>query len=185
MCIRDSTGSARFVNAMLATSTDEMGAANNKEPIPELPPPNYTRTGVITNVGDRWKIVYNEQFVDPDGSITVNALHMYLLGDIAVGDQILGHVRCSRSPVETSPTTMLSTAKGPPPAAPPDDILPAAMKPTASTAGNDVLPFAVGGGALAAVLGSTALWARRRRRGPDGGDLTEEPPAIAPSDMPA
>lgn len=38
--------------------------------------------------------VYNEQVVNPDGSITVNAGHQYLLGPIAVGDLILGQVVC-------------------------------------------------------------------------------------------
>jgi hypothetical protein len=90
-----STGSTRFVNAVMSKSTDETGAPTDEEKIPDHPSVNYTRTGVLTNVGDRYRIVYNEQFVDPDGSITVNAVHMYLLGDIAIGESIIGQVRCS------------------------------------------------------------------------------------------
>jgi len=160
------TGSARFVNAMLTTSTDPDGEPKDREPIPANPPPNYTRTGVITNVGDKFKVVYNEQIVDPDGSITVNALHLYLLGDIAVGEQILGHVRCSMKPAETSATTVLPL-RATPPTSPPRDIIPpaneAGLKKGAET-GNDPLPFAVGGGLLAAGLVGTLLWARRQRR---------------------
>ena len=33
---------------------------------------------VISNVGDRGVVVFNERFENPDGSTTVNALHMYL-----------------------------------------------------------------------------------------------------------
>ncbi|MEJ7764380.1 MAG: choice-of-anchor P family protein [Acidimicrobiales bacterium] len=163
------SGSARFVNAMLTTSTDESGEPKDREPIPEYPPPNYTRTGMITNVGDKFKVVYNEQIVDPDGSITVNALHLYLLGDIAVGEQILGHVRCSMKSAETSATTALPLSATPPTSAP-ADIIPAATEVESKKGtepGNDPLPFAVGGGLFAAGLAGTLLWSRRQRRATD------------------
>ncbi|MDQ3897757.1 MAG: hypothetical protein M3326_11055, partial [Actinomycetota bacterium] len=125
------TGSTRFVNARMSKSTTPGGEPADEEPVPDNPPVNYTRTGVLTNVGDRYRIVYNEQFVEADGmSITVNAVHMYLLGDIAVGDQIIGQVRCSvrgapfpntppsvAQPPGTVPPTTATT--GPPVTAPP------------------------------------------------------------------
>jgi hypothetical protein len=90
------SGSVRFKNAVMSKATTPAGEPLDEERIPDNPPVNFTRTGILTNVGDRYRIVYNEQFVDPDGlSITVNAVHMYLLGDIAVGEQIVGQVRCS------------------------------------------------------------------------------------------
>lgn len=167
------TGSARFVNATLATSTDASGEPKDTEPIPEFPPVNYTRTGVITNVSDKFRIVYNEQIVDPDGSITVNALHMQLLGPIAVGEQILGHVRCSRKPIETSPTTGI-TAKpkvSAVTAAPPATTLPRATN--AST--TNPVPFAAGGVAVAALLTAGVLVTRRRRSAGEPPDASGAP----------
>lgn len=162
------TGSTRIVNGMLSTSTDEGGEPKDREPIPENPPVNYTRTGTITNVGDNWRVVYNEQIVDPDGSITVNAIHMFLLGQIAVGEQIVGHVRCSMSAASTSPTTALAASK-PPTTAPSGGQQTAAVKPKDST---DVLPFVlVGAGALLAI--AVAVVVVRRRR-PDQGEPLPE-----------
>ncbi len=48
----------------------------------------------IGNTTDNFRYVFNEQVVNPEGSITVNAGHQYLLGPIAVGDLILGQVVC-------------------------------------------------------------------------------------------
>lgn len=152
------SGSARFVNAILSTSTDESGEPKDREPIPEFPPPNYTRTGTITNVGDNWKIVYNEQFIDPDGSITVNALHMYLLGQIAVGDQILGHVRCSMRGLSTSPTTMIAASTKAPTTSPPAEVA-AAPAPESDTDPGIVLLAA---GVLIVGVTGSVLWTRHR-----------------------
>jgi hypothetical protein len=145
---KGATGSTRFVNAILTTSTDTAGEPKDREPIPELPPVNHTRTGVITNTGDRFKVVYNEQIVDPDGSITVNALHLHLLGPVAVGEQILGHVRCSMKPAATSPTTGF----------------PLAGTPAATSSESSVLPFAAGGVAVAALAAAVIIVTRRHRR---------------------
>jgi hypothetical protein len=62
------------------------------------PPVNYTRSGTIDHVGDRWRIVLNEQIENPDGSLTVNAAHMFLLGPIAVGEMIIGSSTCGVHP---------------------------------------------------------------------------------------
>jgi len=106
------TGSVRFKNAILATSTDESGEPKDTEPIPDNPPVNYTRTGQITNVGDNWRITYNEQIKAADGSLTVNAIHMWLLGPIAVGEQIVGQTRCGVTHVAGSPVTAPPTTVG-------------------------------------------------------------------------
>ena len=47
--------------------------------IPTNPAPNTTYNGVIEGVGDSFRAVFNEQIVNPDGSLTVNAYHLYLL----------------------------------------------------------------------------------------------------------
>ena len=38
--------------------------------------------------------MFNEQIANPDGSITVNAAHEYLLGPTAVGDMVIGSSTC-------------------------------------------------------------------------------------------
>jgi hypothetical protein len=95
---RGVTGSATFVKGRLTTSTDSSGYPASQEPIPDNPPPNYTRSVRINNVGGHPTIVFNEQMVNADGSLTVNAYHMYLFGPSAVGEQIVGQVTCGVTP---------------------------------------------------------------------------------------
>ena len=65
-----------------------LGSPAATDPIPATPRVNYTVSGVIFNVGDTFTVVFNEHIVNPDGSLTVNAVHMYLFGAYAVGDAI-------------------------------------------------------------------------------------------------
>lgn len=90
--------------------------------IPASPPPNTVREGKIETVGDNYRIVFNEQIVK-DGSITVNAIHMFLLGPTAIGELTVGQSRCGANAVSTS---------GPPP---PGANTPGANRPGANTAG--------------------------------------------------
>ena len=177
------TGSVRFVNAVMSKSTDPGGEPRDEEKIPDNPPPNFTRTGVLSNVGDRYRIVYNEQFIEPDGmSITVNAVHIYLLGDIAIGESIIGQVRCSVRGA-AFPNTPPTVAQ-PPGTAPTTTAAPVATTttlPTASTtlppasttqptlvtepvAADDssALPLIVAGTVVLALM--TAVWLARGRR---------------------
>ncbi|HEX8769369.1 MAG TPA: hypothetical protein VF711_01230, partial [Acidimicrobiales bacterium] len=88
------SGSSTFSNTFLATATDSNGdpLPSATEAIPNNPPANYTRSGVVTNVGDVFAVVFNQQIVNPDKSLTVNAMHMYLFGPTAVGDLVNGQV---------------------------------------------------------------------------------------------
>jgi hypothetical protein len=90
------TGSVAITNGILNLSTTADGSPLNTEPVPANPPVNYTRTGVITNVGDNFRVVYNEQ-VTSGTSITVNAVHMFLLGPTAVGELVIAQSRCGRT----------------------------------------------------------------------------------------
>lgn len=92
------SGSTTFVHGTLATSTDVEGDPVTREPIPDKPPVNYTRSGVITNVGDVFTAVLNQQIVNSDGSLTVNAVHLYLFGPTAVGDMVKGQATCGTTP---------------------------------------------------------------------------------------
>jgi hypothetical protein len=92
------SGSTTLKNSILATTTDGNGDPKAQEPVPNNPPVNYTRSGVITNVGDVFTVVYNEQIHNADGSLTVNGAHMYLFGPTAVGEVIKGQVTCGVTP---------------------------------------------------------------------------------------
>ena len=52
--------------------------------IPQNPAPNTTFTGHVHPGGDtdNFRYVFNEQIVNPDGSITVRAAHQYFLGPL-------------------------------------------------------------------------------------------------------
>jgi hypothetical protein len=187
------SGSVRLVGAVMSHSTTSAGEPLDEEKIPDNPPPNFTRTGVLTNVGDRYRIVYNEQFIDPDGSITVNGYHMYLLGDIAIGDSIVGQVRCSAKgnafpntpptvspsattvPSTTLPTALPTTTR--PPAtpttpAPAGTATPAPIGDSSSGGGATTLLVVAGAIALLAVLAAILV---SRRKGGARGALPDDP----------
>jgi hypothetical protein len=63
-------------------------------PVPERPAPNTERTGTLDHVGDSYRIVFNEQVRNADGSLAVNGVHIYLLGPTAKGELVIGQVVC-------------------------------------------------------------------------------------------
>lgn len=76
--------------------------------VPANPAPNTVISGhthlSITST-DFFSYVFNEQIVNPDGSITVNAAHEYLLGPTAVGDVIVGQSVCGVTAARPRDTT--------------------------------------------------------------------------------
>lgn len=115
-CTADEDGftvTTAVTNGEVETSYDaDTGEVLTSEPVPDNPEPGYTVEGTIDHVGDRFRIVYNEQTVNDDGTVTVNAAHLYLLGDIAVGDLIVGQTTCGTAatpaaelPIENTDTT--------------------------------------------------------------------------------
>ncbi|MBA3365870.1 MAG: hypothetical protein H0U03_08815 [Actinobacteria bacterium] len=80
--------------------------------VPANPAPNTSIEGHI-HVGtttDNFRYVFNEQIVNPDGSLTVNAAHEYLLGPTAVGDLIIGQSRCGVTAVTAATFRSLTAA---------------------------------------------------------------------------
>ncbi|HUR19139.1 MAG TPA: hypothetical protein VMZ51_09440 [Acidimicrobiales bacterium] len=69
------------------------------------PAPNTTYQGhVHTNTStETFTWVFNEQILNSDGSITVNAARQSLTGPTATGELILGHVVCGVTPPFTPP----------------------------------------------------------------------------------
>jgi len=90
--------------------------------LPTNPAVNQTFEGHvhINDTTDNFRIVFNEQIVDPvDGSITVNAAHQYLLGPTATGDLIIGQVVCGVTAGAGGATTTTAAPGGPTTTAPP------------------------------------------------------------------
>ncbi len=105
------TGSTTFSEGRLLTDSgwDENDNGNFTDPgdhpevavdIPPNPEPNTSFEGHlhVNNQQDNFRYVLNEQITNPDGSITVNAIHQYLLGPTAVGELIIGQVVCGARP---------------------------------------------------------------------------------------
>lgn len=175
------TASTTVTKGIVETSYDtETQLAATTQEIPENPPPNTAVEGTIDHVGDRFRIVFNEQVVDGD-TITVSAAHMYLLGNIAVGDMIVGQSVCGLSaddgstapptlaPGATVPaTTLPEVAPDADPEADPDADPDAELAATSSEAGSDDggSGLLIGALAVAAVLGVGGLIAVKRRRRP-------------------
>jgi hypothetical protein len=94
------SGSTTVTNGTVVTDQN----ANTVEAVPENPEPGFSIEGV-NGAGDRYRYVFNEQIVNADGSLTVNAVHLELLGPNATGDVILGQVVCGVTTVAQETTT--------------------------------------------------------------------------------
>jgi len=90
------TTAVQLVDAVVVTSTYSFGIPRTSVAIPTNPAPDYTVPFTIDNVGDHGRVVFNERIVNADGSTTVNAVHMYMEGPIAVGDMVISQARCGR-----------------------------------------------------------------------------------------
>lgn len=164
------SGSTTVVNGTVETSYD-VGTqeAATTEDVSRQPAPNTAVEGTIDHVGDRFRIVFNEQIVDGD-TITVRAAHMYLLGDIAVGDMIIGQSVCGLSPDDgstapptTEPDPNAPTTTAPATTAAPDDTE-LSTEPTGTQSDTSAAPILIG--ALAVLgIGVAALVAFKRRGG--------------------
>lgn len=105
-CTASSTGRTGSVSVSGGKITTSEGANLDSEAddtIVQLaanPAPNTSFEGKLESIGDSFRIVVNEQ-VTSGGSITVNAVHMYLLGPTAVGEAIIGQSRCGATATTT------------------------------------------------------------------------------------
>jgi hypothetical protein len=98
-CTASSTGRTGSVTVAGGKVTTSEGANLDSEAddtivnVASNPAPNTSIEGKLESIGDSFRIVLNEQTTS-GGSITVNAVHMYLLGPTAVGEAIIGQSRC-------------------------------------------------------------------------------------------
>jgi len=107
------TGSTTITGGTLQTDSGDDDPTNTipdhapvTVAVPANPAPGTEIEGHIHINGatDNFRYVFNEQVTNPDGSITVNAAHQYLLGPTATGDLIIGQVVCGVT-ASASPTT--------------------------------------------------------------------------------
>ncbi|MGH9278702.1 MAG: Calx-beta domain-containing protein [Acidimicrobiales bacterium] len=68
---------------------------------PTNPVPGLDYAGIIGTVNDYFTIVFNEQIFTPD-AITVNAVHVYMEGPIAVGDFVIASSHCGVTATSSS-----------------------------------------------------------------------------------
>ncbi|MGH9281186.1 MAG: hypothetical protein ACRD12_24260 [Acidimicrobiales bacterium] len=170
------TSSVTITNGIVETKYDipsQEPIASLNFQIPPNPPPNTSVTGTLDHIGDSYRVVLNEQVIEP-GKITVRAAHMYLIGPIAVGDMIVGESVCAVTadqpipsvPVTTTPATTAAPATTTPPAttAPPATTV-TTIDATPATSENDRGPlmFAVVGGAVVILAGGLAAMIRATR----------------------
>ena len=81
--------------------------------VPTNPAPNYTVKAFFPDTGKQYTYVFNQQVVNSDGSLTVNAAHEYLnagSGFGATGDLIFGQSVCGAIPVNI--TDLLGAVNG-------------------------------------------------------------------------
>jgi len=148
------------------------------EEVPTNPPPNTTINGKLESVDDTFRVVLNEQIKNPDGSITVNAVHEYLLGPTAVGDLFIGQSRCSLAAAGSS-----GSSGGSPEAGSATTARPAGQTGSATTVagrgvaktGTNILRLLLPASALI-VAGVAAVLVTRRRRVAQADDVSHGSP---------
>ena len=108
------TGSTTITNGVLQTSEGNPDVEGDETyvNIPLNPAPNTVYTGTIEAVGDSFQYIFNEQVVNPDGSLTVYAAHLRLLGPTAVGDLYIGKSECGVTATTAATFRSLTAAAG-------------------------------------------------------------------------
>lgn len=110
---RGVSGSTTITSGVLQTSLGDRDVAGDETyvSLPLNPAPNTELHGQIESVGDSFRYVFNEQVTNPDGSLTVYAAHLGMLGPTAVGDVYIGRVDCGVSASGTTTTVPTATTR--------------------------------------------------------------------------
>ncbi|HWH34652.1 MAG TPA: hypothetical protein VNT56_04960 [Acidimicrobiales bacterium] len=103
------TGSTTVINGTVQTDADAPDGA--PVAVPVNPPPGHT---IFADLGvGTSNYIFNEQIINPDGSITVNAVRIEPLTGPLTGTVILGQVVCGVTTEVTTTTTSTSTTLPP------------------------------------------------------------------------
>jgi hypothetical protein len=105
------SGSTTITGGVLQISEGDpdVGGDETYAALPANPAPNTAFDGQIEVVGDTFRYIFNEQVINPDGSLTVYAAHLDLIGPTAVGDVYIGRVDCGITAAATAPTSTSSS----------------------------------------------------------------------------
>lgn len=101
------TGATTITGGTILTHAQAADHPEGVVNIPTNPPPGYTVEGHL-HIGasqDNFRYIFNEQFENPDGSLTVFAAHMELLGPTATGDLFIGESTCGVNTAQVTTTT--------------------------------------------------------------------------------
>ncbi len=86
-------GSTTVTKGVVITAAQADGTPKATRTVPSKPPPNHKIIG-MNSIGDRFRIVFNEQKKGRDGTLKVIAVHIFLLGPNAVGEVVLAESHC-------------------------------------------------------------------------------------------
>ncbi|MEO7555825.1 MAG: M23 family metallopeptidase [Acidimicrobiales bacterium] len=111
------TGSTTITGGTLQISegNPDLPGDERYDELSTTPAVNEAHPGKLETVGDSYEYRFNEQLPNADGSLTVYAAHLVMIGPTAVGDVYIGRVDCGVSPSHstnktgTSTTTALAT----------------------------------------------------------------------------
>lgn len=101
--------SVTITNGFVQKHDPGTGEPMPDEPVPTNPAPGHTIEGTM-EVGDDFRITFNEQVMSDDGSLTVYAAHLQLLGPTAVGDLFIAQSVCGITSVPDAPSDALPDA---------------------------------------------------------------------------
>ena len=90
-------GTVTIKNGFVDTVTGTNGYPTQTVAVPNPTPVNHRINFVMHNEGDSGYIIFNERIANADGTLTVNAVHMYMQGPSAFGDLIIGKTICGIS----------------------------------------------------------------------------------------
>jgi hypothetical protein len=91
------TGTVVIQNGFVDTATDSQGYPTQTVAVPTMPAQGYRVDYTLNNVGDHGYIIFNERIDNPDGTTTINGVHMYMQGQNAFGDLIIAKTVCGVS----------------------------------------------------------------------------------------
>jgi hypothetical protein len=106
------TGSTAVNGGVVQTSQGDpdVGGDETNVAVPPNPAPNTFLPGRLETIGDSFRYIFNEQVANPDGSLTVYAVHLELLGPTAVGDVYIGAVTCDVGATGTTSSSTTTTS---------------------------------------------------------------------------
>jgi hypothetical protein len=136
------------------------------------PAPNSVVPIALPEVGDVATLTLNEQIRDADGDLTVNALHLHLLGGLGAGDVIISSATCGpRSAVAASAPVPVPPTRRPAPTPTTGHLMSAMPGPAGAVLGTTSLAYTgvnvstwIAFGVLLTAAGVLAVVVGRRRR---------------------